>query len=246
VTTHSLEDSGLLEVLAEAFHAHHPDLRLSATAVGSGAALEIGRRGDADVLLTHDPDGEREFMAAGAGEERGAVMENRYLLVGPPSDPAGIAGESQMEGALRAIARSGARFLSRGDDSGTHRRERALWRAAGLEPWTTRPVWYVEAGLGMAETLQTADQLDAYVLTDDGTFLHLSPRLALAVIVSADPVLINPYSYILPARARNREGARRFAAWLTGPGQAIIRDYGQDRFGRPLFEATADRETEED
>jgi tungstate transport system substrate-binding protein len=241
-----VEDSGLLDVLAETFHAHHPEYRLSTTAVGSGAALEIGRRGDADVLLTHDPDGEREFMAAGAGVERGPVMENRYLLVGPPSDPAGIAAVTDMERALRAIAGSGARFLSRGDDSGTHRRERALWRAAGIEPWNPRPAWYVEAGLGMAETLQTADQLEAYTLTDDGTFLHLTPRLALTVIVSADPVLVNPYSYILPARPRNPDGARAFAAWLTGPGQDIIRNYGRDRFDRPLFVPTSDRGPEED
>jgi tungstate transport system substrate-binding protein len=235
VTTHSVEDSGLLGDVTDAFHAAHPGYRIVAMAVGSGAALEIGRRGDADVLLTHDPDGERHFMESGFGTEQAPVMVNQFLLVGPASDPAGARQARDAISGFQAVARSGARFLSRGDDSGTHRKERALWRAAGLEPWTSRPAWYVEAGLGMAETLQTADQMDAYLLADEGTVLSLGHRLRLVPLVASDPALANPYSLTIPRRQRNPEGGRVFAAWLLGPGQDVIGRYGVDRFGRPLF-----------
>jgi tungstate transport system substrate-binding protein len=243
VTTHSVEDSGLLEELTAAFHADHAELRLVTTAVGSGAALELGRRGDADVLLTHDPDGEAEFMALGDGLEQGPVMENAFLLVGPPGDPAGIAGGSDAVAAFRAIAAMEARFLSRGDDSGTHRKERELWRAAGLDPWSTRPSWYLEAGLGMAETLQAGTQLDAYLVTDEATFRHLDRSVRLVPMVVSDRRFRNPYVYTLPRRQMNPDGARLLANWLAGPGQEVIARYGADRFGRPLFEPTAVRET---
>jgi tungstate transport system substrate-binding protein len=242
VTTHSVEDSGLLDALAAAFHADHPELRLTTTAVGSGAALEVGRRGDADVLLTHDPDGEAAFMAAGEGVEQGPVMENDFVIVGPPGDPAAIGGERDAVSALRAIAAAEAPFLSRGDDSGTHRKERALWRAAGLEPWTDRPAWYREAGLGMAETLQTGTQLRTYLLTDDATYRHLEHVVRLDVLVASDPRLVNPYVYTLPRRQRNPEGARVLADWLRGPGQQVIARYGADRFDRPLFRLPTGRE----
>jgi tungstate transport system substrate-binding protein len=239
ITTHSVEDAGLLEELTTAFHAAHPDLRLTTTAVGSGAALELGRRGDGDVLLTHDPVGEAEFMARGDGLAQGPVMENEFLLVGPAGDPAGILTLDDPVAALRAIAAAEARFLSRGDDSGTHRKERELWRAAGLEPWVSRPAWYVEAGLGMAETLQTATQLQAYLLTDAATFRHLERVVRLVPAAASDPRLANPYVYTLPRRQRNPEGARSLVDWLTGPGQDAIGRYGEDRFGAPLFRPTA-------
>lgn len=235
VTTHSVEDSGLLEALATAFHEARPDLRLMVTAVGSGAALELGRRGDADVLLTHDPAGEEQFMAEGYGMEQGPVMMNHYLIVGPAGDPAGIAGMTDAVAALRAVAARDARFLSRGDDSGTHRKERELWRAAGVQPWTDRPGWYIEAGLGMAETLHTGMQMGAYLLTDEATFHHLRDRVELEPMAGPDRSLANPYSYTLPTRPHNVEGARIFVDWLRGPGQAIIAGYGIDRFGEPLF-----------
>jgi tungstate transport system substrate-binding protein len=241
VTTHSVEDSGLLEALTAAFQADHPELRVMTTAVGSGAALEMGRRGDADVLLTHDPAGEASFMAAGAGVEQGPVMENDFVLVGPPGDPAGIRGERDAVRALRAIAAAEATFLSRGDDSGTHRKERALWREAGLEPWAARPAWYREAGLGMAETLQTGTQLRAYLITDEATYRHLQRIVRLDVLVASDPRLDNPYAYTLPRRQRNPEGARALANWLVGPGQEVIARYGVDRYDRPLFRLPSDR-----
>jgi tungstate transport system substrate-binding protein len=241
VTTHSVEDSGLLEALTTAFHADHPHLRLSTTAVGSGAALEMGRRGDADVLLTHDPRGEAAFMAAGDGAERGLVMENDYLIVGPPADPAGIAGSSDAVAALRAIAAAEAGFLSRGDDSGTHRKERELWQAAGLEPWAGRVGWYREAGLGMAETLQTGTQLQAYLLADEATWRHLETGVHLAPMVTSDARFRNPYSYVVPRRPVNAQGARDLVDWLTGPGQGVIARYGAETYGRPLFRPTAGR-----
>jgi tungstate transport system substrate-binding protein len=235
VTTHSVEDSGLLAELTGAFHAAHPEFRLLTTAVGSGAALEIGRRGDADVLLTHDPVGEAAFLAAGHGTEHAAVMENAFLLVGPEDDPSGVGQAPDVVSAFRRIARTGSRFLSRGDDSGTHRKEQELWRRAGLEPWSDRPGWYVEAGLGMAETLQTGTQLDAYLLTDEATYRQLASGLRLTPLSGPHPLLRNPYSCILPERQTNPEGARILFAWLLGPGQEVIGRYGVDRFGESLF-----------
>jgi tungstate transport system substrate-binding protein len=235
VTTHSVEDSGLLEALAQGFQETRPDIRLMVTAVGSGAALRMGQRGDADVLLTHDPAGERRLLEEGYASDQGAVMANRYLLVGPPADPVELAGGTDAVAAFRAVAAGGARFLSRGDDSGTHRKERELWRAAGVSPWAERPAWYVEAGLGMAETLHTGAQMGAYLLTDEATFRHLGDRLALEPMVRSDPRLLNPYAYTVAARPRNPEAAAAFVAWLMGPGQRIIGRYGIERFGEPLF-----------
>lgn len=235
VTTHSVEDSGLLEALAEEFHEARPDIRLMVTAVGSGAALQMGRRGDADVLLTHDPDGERRLLEEGYASDQGAVMANRFLLVGPASDPLGLAGGTDAVAAFRSVAAGGARFLSRGDDSGTHRKERELWLAAGVSPWLDRPEWYIEAGLGMAETLHTGAQMGAYLITDEATFRHLEDRLGLDPMVRSDPRLHNPYAYTVPAHPRNPESAAAFVAWLMGPGQRIIARYGVERFGEPLF-----------
>jgi tungstate transport system substrate-binding protein len=239
VTTHSVEDSGLLEALVEGFHEVRPDIRLMVTAVGSGAALEMGRRGDADVLLTHDPDGERRILEEGHVLDQGPVMINRYVIVGPQSDPLGLAGGSDAVAALRSVAGGSGRFLSRGDDSGTHRKERQLWAAAGLSPWVDRPAWYIEAGLGMAETLHTGAQMGAYLITDESTFLHLGDRLGLEAMIRSDPLLANPYTFSVPTPSRNPEAARAFVAWLSGPGQRIIAAYGVERFGEPLFRPAA-------
>ncbi len=234
VTTTTVEDSGLLDVLTRAYHASQDRFRLVTTAVGSGAALETGRRGDADVLLTHDPTGEAAFMAAGHGAEQGPVMHNEFVIAGPPGDPAGIAGSTDEAQALERIAAAGALFVSRGDDSGTHRRELELWRRAGVVDSLRRARWYVEAGLGMAEALRMADQRGAYVLTDSGTLLHLSEGLDLEPLARGEPPEVNAYQYTLPAGPPG-EGARDFVDWLTGPGQEVISQYGADRFGAPLF-----------
>ncbi|HUE77618.1 MAG TPA: substrate-binding domain-containing protein [Longimicrobiales bacterium] len=239
VTTTSVEASGLLEEILTSYHAAQNRYRLAPTAVGSGAALEIARRGDADVLLTHDPRGERAFATAGHAVDQGPVMMNDFVVVGPGSDPASLGASAGPVDAFRRLGEEGVRFLSRGDDSGTHARERELWDSAGLSPWTSRPPWYVEAGTGMAETLQMASQLGAYTLTDRGTFLHLRQRLRLQPLVEGGPVLENHYTYTVPRNSGNPEGARDFLAWLTGPGQGVIADYGVALFGEPLFRPTA-------
>lgn len=239
VTTTSVEASGLLEEILTAYHAAQDRYRLAPTAVGSGAALQMGRRGDADLLLTHDPDGERAFAADGYAVAQGPVMVNDFVIVGPVRDPAGIATASGPADAFRRVAERRARFLSRGDDSGTHARERELWDSVGLSPWTSRPGWYVEAGSGMAETLQMASQMAAYTLTDTGTFLHLREALRLRLLVEGGAVLRNEYTYTLPRNGRNPEGARDFLAWLTGPGQDMIADHGVAVFGEPLFRPAA-------
>lgn len=236
-STTSTEDSGLFDVLIPAFEAAHPGVDAVVVAVGSGEALELGRQGDADVLLVHSPAAESVFVAEGHGFDRQPVMYNDFVIVGPALDPAGIRGLDDAARALGRIAAAQATFVSRGDQSGTHMRELALWRAAGIHPTGS---WYVDAGQGMGEVLGIASELGAYTLTDRGTYLFLSERLALDVLVEGDPRLRNEYSVILVARAANPEAARAFHEWIRGPAaQALIGEYGVDRFGRPLFTPNA-------
>ncbi len=235
VTTTTVEDSGLLEVLVDAYHAAQDQHRVSTTALGSGAALEIGRRGDADLLLTHDSAGEARFLAEGHATEQGVLMRNEFVVAGPPSDPAGIADSRDLTEAFDRIARRGATFISRADDSGTHRRELELWRRASRVEAAARTASYVETGSGMAETLRVADQREGYVLTDRGTFRHLAPRLALEALATGDPPEVNVYRYSLLADPLNPTGARHLLEWLRGPGQAVIANYGVSRYGEPLF-----------
>lgn len=236
-STTSTEDSGLFDVLIPAFEAAHPGVDAVVVAVGSGEALELGRQGDADVLLVHSPAAESVFVAEEHGFDRQPVMYNDFVIVGPALDPAGIRGLDDAVRALGRIAAAQATFVSRGDQSGTHMRELALWRAAGIQPAGS---WYVDAGQGMGEVLGIASELGAYTLTDRGTYLFLSERLALDVLVEGDPRLRNEYSVILVARAANPEAARAFHEWIRGPAaQALIGEYGVDRFGRPLFTPNA-------
>lgn len=234
VTTTTVEDSGLLDALVRAYHASQERYHISTIAVGSGAALEIGRRGDADILITHDPGGEARFMAAGHGAEQGPVMRNQFIIVGPPADPARIRG-TELAAALDRVARTGQTFVSRADDSGTHRKELELWNRAGRSDRRDRPASYVEAGSGMAETLRAADQREAYTLTDAGTYRHLAAELDLEPLARGVPPEMNLYQYTLPVRPRNVDGARDFLDWLMGPGKAVIADHGIARFGEPLF-----------
>ncbi len=232
-STTSVQDSGLLDILLPAFHQAHPRFRVRAVAVGSGEALRLAARGDADVLLVHSPRAEQEFMAAGHGESRRRVMWNDFVVVGPPEDPAGVRGMRDAAAAFRRIAAARARFISRGDGSGTHAREREIWAAAAVEPAGS---WYLEAGQGMGAVLVLADETGAYTLTDRGTYLSLRDRMRLIVLVEGDERLRNEYSVIVVAGAANAEGARAFADWLLSEeAQRLIGALGVDRYGRPLF-----------
>lgn len=232
-STTSTEDSGLFEELLPAFQQAYPGFRVRVIAVGSGEALRLGARGDADVVLTHSPRAEVEFMGAGHGELRRRVMFNDFVIVGPPDGPAADCPGYDAAPALACIARLQALFISRGDDSGTHARERELWEAAGLDP---RGAWYLEAGQGMGAVLMMASERRAYTLSDRGTYLSLRDRLHLSVLVEGDTLLRNQYSVTVVRGASNAEGARVFTEWLTGPeAQRLIGQFGLERFGRPLF-----------
>lgn len=239
VTTTTVEASGLLDELVRAYHARQDRYRLSVTAVGSGAALALGRRGDADLLITHDPIGEAAFMEEGFGAEQGPFMKNEFIVVGPPADPAGIRGTTDLADALDRVAGAGARFVSRGDESGTHRRERQLWSRVGRTPWEHRPPWYIESGSAMDETLRIADQRNAYALSGRSTFLNLRDGLRLRSLARGNPPEVNAYQWTLPTDPPNSDGARHLRSWLVGPGQDVVANYGVDRFGEPLFTPTA-------
>ncbi len=237
-STTSTEDSGLFEQILPAFQEEHPEYRVRVIAVGSGEALRLAARGDADVVLTHSPDAEQEFMAAGHGESRRLVMVNDFVVVGPDSGPATACGELNAAAALVCILDAGGLFISRGDDSGTHSRERELWSSAGLEPEGER---YLEAGQGMGAVLMMASEKQAYTLTDRGTFLSMHDRLRLSVLVERGPMLLNPYSVTVVRGASNLEGARAFADWITSPpAQSLIGEYGVVQFSRPLFTPIAE------
>jgi tungstate transport system substrate-binding protein len=207
-------------------------------AVGSGEALRLAARGDADAVLAHSPQAEGEFMAAGHGESRRPVMYNDFVIVGPPAGPARDCDRETAAAALACIAASGAEFISRGDDSGTHARERQLWRLADIEPGGDR---YVQAGQGMGAVLMMASEMGAYTLTDRGTYLSLRDQLHLSVLAEGDPILRNQYSVIVVRDATELEGARALADWITsGPAQSLIGAFGTERFGQTLFTPNAD------
>jgi tungstate transport system substrate-binding protein len=239
VTTTTVEASGLLEELVGAYHDAQDRYRLSVTAVGSGAALELGRRGDVDLLITHDPIGEAAFMADGYGAAQGPFMRNEFIVVGPAGDPAGIAGRTDLAAALEAVADAGAPFVSRGDESGTHRRERQLWSRAGRTPWESQPDWYIESGSGMDQTLRIAEQRGAYALSGRSTFLNLRDRLDLRSLARGNPPEVNAYQWTLPEAPLHPDGARALRDWLVGPGQDVVAGYGVERFGEALFTPTA-------
>ena len=234
-TTTSTQDSGLLDALIPDFE-KRTGYRVKTTAVGTGAALAIGARGDADVVLVHAPSAEKPFMEADNGSRRLLVMHNDFVLVGPPNDPAGVRGIKVLD-ALRTVARAGATFVSRGDESGTHILERALWKQAAVQPGGD---WYVEAATGMGQTLTIASEKRGYTITDRGTYLARRGPLELAILVEKDPPLINIYHVITVNGGKfprvNSAGADAFADYLVSPdAQKIIGSFGVDRFGQPLF-----------
>lgn len=234
VTT-SFHNSGLSDVLLPAI-ARDLGLDVRLLVVGTGQALRLGRAGDVDAVLAHSRAAEEAFVAAGFATHRREIMHNDFVLIGPARDPAGIAGAGGAAEALAAIAEAGTPFVSRGDDSGTHKKELALWAAAGIEPSGD---WYLETGQGMSATLTVADQRDAYALTDRGTFLSLGNRLQLTVAVEGDARLLNYYSVLTVAEEKggiNAAGAKAWADFIRRPDiQTQIGSYRRAEYGRPLF-----------
>lgn len=243
-TTTSTENSGLLDVLIPAFE-RNGDYNVKVVAVGSGAAMSMGERGDVDVLLVHSPRAEEAFVRDGYGVDRASVMYNDFVIVGPADDPAGVREADDAAGALARIAAAGARFISRGDDSGTHVKEQELWAAAGL-PVQRGADWYVETGQGMGATLTIAAETGGYTLTDRGTWLVVSDRSVLPVLLQGDPALFNHYHVIVVNPDRhpdtNVEGARRLRDFLIGTeAQALIGAFGIETLGRALFVPAAEQ-----
>jgi tungstate transport system substrate-binding protein len=237
-TTTSTANSGLLEWLREVFEPQS-GLEVQVVAVGTGEAIERAKRGDADLVLVHAREREDEFVESGHGVDRRDVMWNDFVILGPPEDPAGIRGVADPAAAMVQVLERGATFVSRGDDSGTHIREKALWKRAGFDPMT-REETYLRAGAGMGKCLEMADQKRAYLLADRGTYAAFKARLDLAVLVEGHESLRNPYGIILVNPQRhphvNAEGARRFHEWVTSPeGQARIGAFEVD--GEVLFHA---------
>ena len=235
-TTTSTQDSGLLDDLVPLFE-KQTGLQVKTIAVGSGQALAMGRRGEADVLLVHSPQAEEALIAEGSGLNRRLVMHNDFVVLGPASDPAAISGKGVPE-AFRRIAASKALFLSRGDQSGTHAQELKLWNAAGLAP--EGQAWYQQTGLGMGQTLAIAAEKKAYTLSDRGTYLALRRKLGLPILLEGDPSLRNTYHVIEVNPARhpkvNAAGARAFADFLVSKDvQKRIKDFGIAVYGSPLF-----------
>jgi len=246
-TTTSTQDSGLLDVLEPLFE-DQTGYNLKIIAVGTGQALAMGERGDADVLLVHAPSSEMEIVNKGAAVNRQLVMHNDFIIVGPTKDPAGIKGMTSAVDAFAAIYSRGATFVSRGDDSGTNKKEIEIWQDAGLDP--EGQSWYEQSGQGMGATLQIANQKDAYTLTDRGTFLAQSENLDLVVLVEGDPVLFNVYHVMQVNPDKfdmvNGPGGTAFVDFMISDAtQAIIKDFGVDKFGQPLFIPDAGKDESE-
>ena len=237
-TTTSTEQSGLLKVVLPPFEQRF-HLKVDVIAVGSGKALKLAENGDVDVVLSHAPELEEAFVKAGYGVNRRDVMYNDFIIVGPANDPAQLRSAAGAADALAKLAAAQAMFISRGDESGTHQKEKELWKAAGIAP---SGAWYVSTGQGMGEVLLMANERKAYTLSDRGTYLTYKQRGDLAIIVQGDPAFFNPYTItaVNPARqphARYIE-AMELIAWFTSPeGQRLIAGYKQE--GEVLFHPTA-------
>jgi len=235
-TTTSTQDSGLLDFLVPIFE-KQSGVTVKVVAVGTGQSLQLGQRRDADVLLVHDPAAEEKFVAEGYGVERREVMHNDFVLVGPNDDPAKIKGEKTVAEALARIAQQRSSFVSRGDDSGTHRKEKQVWHLAKIEP---QGDWYIQAGAGMGHVLHMADQKRAYTLSDRATFLAQRQGIDLNILFQGDPLLLNRYSVILVNPDKNshvhNQAARKFSDFMLSPEvQRMIAEFGIDRYGEPLF-----------
>jgi tungstate transport system substrate-binding protein len=242
-TTTSTQDSGLLDVLVPLFQ-DKTSYVVQTVAVGTGAALKMAEEGNADVLLVHAPASEIALMDAGWGKDRMLIMHNDFVIVGPADDPAGIKGTPTAIEAFQKIADTGMNFITRGDDSGTNKMEISLWEKTGTDP-NGQP-WYIDSGQGMGATLTIASEKQAYTLTDRATYLANKENLDLEILVEGDAALLNVYHVITVNPDKwpesNYDGAVAFAEFMTAPEtQAVIGDFGVDKFGQPLFFPDADK-----
>ena len=241
-TTTSTQDSGLLDVLIPLFESQTGYI-VKTVAVGTGEALKMGEEGNADVLLVHAPASEVTFMDGGSGKDRLLVMHNDFIIVGPAADPAGIKGLGTVD-AFTAIYNAGSPFVTRGDDSGTHKKELSLWTKAKLDP--KGQSWYLETGQGMGASLTVSSEKNAYILTDRATYLANKANLQLEILLEGDKSLLNVYHVITVNPAKwpkvNYDGAMAFARFITSPAtQQVIAGFGKDKFGQPLFYPDADK-----
>lgn len=233
-TTTSTDNSGLLDILIPPFE-DRTGLKVDVIAVGTGKAIKLGEKGDVDVILVHARAAEDKFVNEGYGVNRMDVMHNDFILLGPAGDPAGIKGNMSAADALKKISESKSQFISRGDDSGTHKKEKSLWKTAGITP---KGRWYKEVGQGMGAVINMTNDLQAYTMTDRGTYLSMKEKINLEIVVEGDSVLFNPYGVIavnpeLHSHV-NFEGAMAFINWLTSvPGQRMIGNF--KKFGEILF-----------
>ena len=244
-TTTSTQDSGLLDVLVPMFE-KESGYQVKTISVGSGQAMKMGEKGEADVLLVHSPDAEKKFMADGFGVSRRLVMHNDFVIVGPASDPAKIKGTKAAD-ALKRIAQAGVIFVSRGDNSGTHAKEKGLWKTAAINPEGQK--WYQQTGLGMGETLNVAAEQKGYTITDRATYLALKKGLGLEVIVEGDSKLLNIYHVIelnpVKGPKVNVQGGKSFAEFMVaGKTQEASGRFGVSKYGAPLFFPDAGKKPE--
>lgn len=244
-TTTSTQDSGLLDLLVPMFE-EQSGYTVQTVAVGTGAALAMAEEGNADVLLVHAPASEIPLMESGDCKDRMLVMHNDFIIAGPAADPAGIKGNAVAADAFAMIAATEVNFISRGDDSGTNKKELSIWKSTPYDPNTDKPAWYVESGQGMGATLTIASEKVAYTLTDRATFLANQENLDLEILVEGDAVLLNVYHVMTvnPEKwdAVNYEGGLAFANFMIDPAtQDVIREFGVDKFGQPLFFPDADK-----
>jgi tungstate transport system substrate-binding protein len=245
-TTTSTQDSGLLDVLIPMFE-KQTGYSVKTVSVGTGLALALAAKGDADVALVHAPSLEKQYAADGKLHNRRLVMYNDFVIIGPKEDPAKVKSAKTALAALKQIEQTQSRFASRGDNSGTHNLEKALWKEAGITP---KGDWYIEAGQGMGATLGIANERNAYTITDRGTLLALGNRVNLPILVEGDKALLNIYSVmeVNPANGPriNTAGAKAFADFLVAPQtQNVIKNFGVEKFGQSLFFPVAGKKEEE-
>jgi tungstate transport system substrate-binding protein len=245
-STTSTQDSGLFDVLIPAFQEANPQYKVKVIAVGSGEAIKLGETKDADVLLVHSPAAEKKFIAAGFATKRGDVMYNDFVIVGPPSDPAGIKASTTTTQATTKIVAAGksgkATYVSRGDASGTNAKELKLWADAKVAtPTPAADAWYISTGQGMGETLKVATEKGAYTLTDRATWLSMRSALPdLTVLFEKDKALLNQYGVIVIPDAKNQTGGQAFADYVLSPeGQKVIAGFGLEKYGEQLFTPNA-------